>query len=213
MSAVPADSGVRSLQRTQVRLITVFFMIYILASGGSFGIEDMVSSSGPGLTLLLLILLPAFWSLPMALIAGELGSAPLGNRARFLDALVSGARSLFAISADGLFPKSISILGKRCGTPIAAILLMAVLNAVLIVGPFRNLVVIDVILFIAVVCLRIKEPHLKRPFRVPFGTAGMVAMVVPPILIVLFTIYVNAIDCSVALLGFDGFDLLGDAAA
>ena len=37
----------------------------------------------------------------------------------------------------------------RIGTPIAAILLMAVLNAVLMVGPFRNLVVIDVILFIA----------------------------------------------------------------
>jgi hypothetical protein len=38
---------------------------------------------------------------------------------------------------------------QRFGTPNAAILLMAILNAVLIVGPFRNLVVIDVILFIA----------------------------------------------------------------
>ena len=48
-------------------------------SGGSFGIEDMVSSSGPGLTLLLLILLPIFWALPMALIASELGSAIPGE--------------------------------------------------------------------------------------------------------------------------------------
>ncbi len=60
-------------------LVTVFFMIYILVSGGSFGIEDMVSSSGPGLTILLLILLPIFWSLPMALIASELGSALPGE--------------------------------------------------------------------------------------------------------------------------------------
>jgi len=43
---------VRSLKRAQVRTITVFFMIHILVSGGSFGIEDMVSSSGPGLPLL-----------------------------------------------------------------------------------------------------------------------------------------------------------------
>jgi amino acid transporter len=74
-----AATSVRSLKRAQVRVITVFFMIYILVSGGSFGIEDMVSSSGPGLTLLLLILLPVFWSLPMALVASELGSALPGE--------------------------------------------------------------------------------------------------------------------------------------
>ena len=50
-------------------------MIYIFVSGGSFGIEEMVASSGPGLTLLLLLVLPIIWALPMALIASELGSA------------------------------------------------------------------------------------------------------------------------------------------
>ena len=74
----------RSLKRSDVRLITVFFMIYILVSGGSFGIEDMVSSSGPGLTILLLVLLPIFWSLPMALVASELGSALPGEGGFYL---------------------------------------------------------------------------------------------------------------------------------
>ena len=50
-------------------------MVYIFVSGGSFGIEEMVSSSGPGLTLLLLVTLPVFWAMPMALAACELGSA------------------------------------------------------------------------------------------------------------------------------------------
>ena len=72
-------TGGPALRRSSVRLITVFFMIYILVSGGSFGIEDMVSSSGPGLTILLLVLLPVFWSLPMALVASELGSALPGE--------------------------------------------------------------------------------------------------------------------------------------
>lgn len=93
---------------------------------------------------------------------------------------------------------------------------MAGLNAVLIIGPFRNLVVIDVILFIssyvliflAAVVLRIKEPDLKRPFRVPLGTKGMIAMIAPPILIVIFTIYVNAIDRSTTIFGITGFRLL-----
>jgi len=428
-----------NLRRTSVRLITVFFMIYILVSGGSFGLEDMVSSSGPGLTILLLVLLPVFWSTPMALVASELGSALpgeggfyvwarrglgdfwgfqtawwwslsifvdssvyivlgvgylqnwlhfdhwwfyaicwaiivvftvmnvlgvqiialsstlfsvliiapfvvligvglakwqfdpltpftaggplidtsgngtlglglaigvwmysgyesmstlsgeirnpqriipralmlavpfiialyvlptvaglvgyghwdswatqagggyvsfveigrklggsalgvallasalLGNLALYLDYLASGARPLFALASDGLFPRSISGVSRRWGTPVAAIVLMAALNAFLIIGPFRNLVVIDVILFIssyvvifvAAVRLRQKEPDLKRPFRVPFGTAGMIAMIVPPILVVVFTIYVNAIYRGTSIFGLSSFDLLG----
>ena len=78
-----------------------------------------------------------------------LASALLGNLALYLDYLASGARPLFAISSDSLFPKGISRVSRRWGTPIAAILLMAALNAVLVIGPFRNLVVIDVILFIS----------------------------------------------------------------
>ena len=62
-------------KRTRIPLFSAFFMIYIFVSGGSFGIEEMVSSSGPGLTLLLLLFLPIAWALPMALIASELGSA------------------------------------------------------------------------------------------------------------------------------------------
>jgi len=159
--------------------------------------------------------------MPRALIAGELGSARRalggaalgvalpGDLALYLDCLASGARPLFAISVDGLVPRSISMVGKRRGTPIAAILLMAALSAVLIVGPFRNLVVIDLLIYISAVVLRGKEPHLKRSFRVPFGAAGMAAMVIPPILIVIFTIYVNAIDRGAVLRGLDGFDLLG----
>jgi amino acid transporter len=146
-----------------------------------------------------------------------LASALLGNLALYLDYLASGARPLFAIAADGLFPKSISRVSGKFGTPIAAILLMAALNAVLIIGPFQNLIVIDVILFISAyvlifvsaVRLRVKEPELKRPFRVPLGTGGMIAMVIPPILIVAFTIYVNAIDRSTELFGVTGFKLLG----
>ena len=64
-----------TVARARVPVFSAFFMIYIFVSGGSFGIEEMVSSSGPGLTLLLLLLLPIFWALPMALIASELGSA------------------------------------------------------------------------------------------------------------------------------------------
>lgn len=174
----------------------------------------------PGLTLLPLVLLRIFWNVPKALIAGQLGSAPPGDLALCLDHLAC-AGALFALSAGSLIHTSISIVSKRFGRPIAAILLMAVLNAVPIVGPFQNLVVIDVILsisarvliFISAVRLRIKEPDLKRPLSVLSRIAGMVARMVPPILIVQFAIYVNAIVRSTVLLGFDGFDPRGVDAA
>lgn len=138
----------------------------------------------------------------MALIASELGSALPGE--------------------GGFYVWARRALGDFWGFQTAwwwslSIFVDSSVYIVLIVGPFRNLVVIDVILFISAyvlifisaVRLRIREPDLKRPFRIPFGTAGMIAMVIPPILIVLFTIYVNAIDRSTVLLGFDGFNLLG----
>ena len=68
-----------ALKRTPLPVLSAFFMIYIFVSGGSFGIEEMVSSSGPGLTLVLLMALPFVWALPMALVASELGSALPGT--------------------------------------------------------------------------------------------------------------------------------------
>jgi amino acid transporter len=152
-----------------------------------------------------------------ALYYALLGSALLGNLALYLDYLATGARPLFVLSADRLMPRGISYTSKRWGTPIVAILIMAVLNAVFIIGPFRNLVVIDVILFtssyvlifIAAVHLRRKEPNLKRPFRIKTNAAGLAIMVTPPIAIVAFTIYVNAIDRSTSIFGHTGFKMLG----
>lgn len=44
-------------------------------SGGPYGIEDMVPSFGPGLTLVLLVLTPLCWSLPVSLAMSELAAA------------------------------------------------------------------------------------------------------------------------------------------
>jgi len=63
------------LRRVRIPLLTAVAMIFIFVSSGAFGIEDMISWSGPGLTLLMLLVLPVFWAMPMALVCSELGSA------------------------------------------------------------------------------------------------------------------------------------------
>jgi amino acid transporter len=49
--------------------------VFFNVSGGPYGIEDMVPSFGAGLTLVLLLLTPMFWSLPVALVMAELAAA------------------------------------------------------------------------------------------------------------------------------------------
>jgi len=56
---------------------------------------------------------------------------------------------------------------------------------------FERLVTLDIMIygaslaleFIALICLRIREPELKRPFRVPGGLFGAIAVGIPPVLL------------------------------
>lgn len=144
-----------------------------------------------------------------------LAAALVSSLSVYVDYLASGARPLFALAEDGLFPRSISRVSRRFGTPIGAIALIAALNAVLVLGPFEYLVVITVIvasctnllIFVSAVQLRRKEPQLERRFRIPLGIAGLTAMIIPPIGLVLFLIYVSSIDRSTEILGTTGFSL------
>lgn len=49
--------------------------MYAYATGGPFGLEDMVTTSGPGLTLLYLLFIPLFWCIPVSLVSAELTTA------------------------------------------------------------------------------------------------------------------------------------------
>jgi amino acid transporter len=56
-------------------LLSFVFVMYAYTTAGSFGLEDMVSTSGPGLTLLYHLLVPFFWCIPVSLVAAELTTA------------------------------------------------------------------------------------------------------------------------------------------
>ena len=46
-----------------------------MVSGGPYGLEDILGSAGYGRAVLLLLLVPLFWSLPVSLMIGELATA------------------------------------------------------------------------------------------------------------------------------------------
>jgi amino acid transporter len=63
----------RSMRR--LRLLALIAATYFMVSGGPYGLEDIVGQAGYGRALLLLLIVPVIWSLPTALMVGELASA------------------------------------------------------------------------------------------------------------------------------------------
>jgi amino acid transporter len=49
--------------------------MYSYTTGGPFGLEDTITTSGPGLMLIYLLLVPFFWCIPVSLVSAELTSA------------------------------------------------------------------------------------------------------------------------------------------
>ena len=68
------DVGEHGLKQHDIKVSTVVFMIFCLVAAGCYGIEEMIPLAGPGLTLVMLMVLPFLWGLPFGLVASELGS-------------------------------------------------------------------------------------------------------------------------------------------
>lgn len=64
--------------KSVIRKAGLFYFVWVMFSyctGGPFGLEDMVTTSGPGLSLLFLLVIPFFWSIPVSLVSAELTTA------------------------------------------------------------------------------------------------------------------------------------------
>ena len=63
------------LKKHRMSLIVVIGMIFSMSCGGPYGAENVVSTLGAGLAVVMLLFFPFFWSIPQGLISAELGSA------------------------------------------------------------------------------------------------------------------------------------------
>ena len=63
---------------TAIRKAGLFYFVFVMYSyttAGPFGLEDQVTTSGPGMTLLYHLILPFFWCIPISLVTAELTTA------------------------------------------------------------------------------------------------------------------------------------------
>jgi amino acid transporter len=103
----------------------------------------------------------------------------------FLSNLLTNSRLPFVLGQDRMLPGSLSLLHPRYATPWVAIVISSVVYSVLALFPFTDLVILDVWLYSlallvelgAFLVIRVREPSLIRPWRVPGGLTGATVVV------------------------------------
>ena len=142
--------------------------------------------------------------------------------ALFNSLLLAYSRVPLVVASDGLLPAALTRTDKR-GTPRNAIIFSAVLYSVFALVPFAGLVVADVLLYAlalflefgALIALRMREPELRGPFRIPLGTAGVVVLAAVPAVVLVIVVALELQDASYglpAVLGALGAAALGPVA-
>src|SRR4029077_2936935 len=139
-----------------------------------------------------------------AAIAGMIGGKILGFEWLRFAIVVGGMMSAFgmfnalvmsysrlplAMAQDGMLPRFFAKTSKRTGAPWVAILVCATCWALCLGLGFARLVTLDIMLygaslsleFVTLIVLRVREPELKREFRVPGGLVGAIFLCFFPI--------------------------------
>jgi len=112
----------------------------------------------------------------------------IGAVGTFTALMMSLSRLPVAMAEDGFLPDVFRKVHPRTGAPWVAIVSCAVFWALFFPLGFESLVVIDVLLtglsilleFVALVALRIREPNLPRPYKIPGGLLVAIAIGIPP---------------------------------
>jgi amino acid transporter len=108
--------------------------------------------------------------------------------------VLSLSRLPYAMARDGFLPHVFARENRR-GAPWVAIVVCALFWTCAMGLGFERTVMLDVLLtglsilleFAALIALRIQEPHLPRPFRIPGGTLGLVLVSAPPAVLILIS--------------------------
>jgi amino acid transporter len=103
------------------------------------------------------------------------------------------------LADDGFLPKIFARRNPKTGAPYVAIAACAVTWALALNLSFAKLIMLDVLLtgasilleFASLVALRIREPDLPRPYRVPGGMWGAVGIGIFPLILLIAAVVRN----------------------
>lgn len=116
--------------------------------------------------------------------------------AMFNALMMSYTRVPYAMAEEGILPKALAATTSR-GVPWVSVVLCSVAWALALRLSFERLISIDLVLygaallleFVALVVLRVKEPTLVRPFKVPGELWGAVGVGTGPAALIAFALW------------------------
>src|ERR1700733_7478554 len=114
--------------------------------------------------------------------------------------MMSFTRLPVVMAEDGYLPKVFTKRYSRSGAPWVAVIALAVFWAICFPLGFEHSLILDVLLtglsilleFWALAALRIREPGLPRPYRVPGGTIGTILIGLPPLALIVTALVRNS---------------------
>jgi amino acid transporter len=123
--------------------------------------------------------------------------------------VMSYSRLPLAMARDGMMPRLFGKVTRKNHTPWVAIIVLATCWALCLGLGFKRLVTLDLMLygaalmleFVTLVALRIREPKLRREFRVPGGMAGAVTCGMFPLALLILAVVESG---SETILGING---------
>jgi amino acid transporter len=123
--------------------------------------------------------------------------------------VMSYSRLPLAMARDGMLPKVFAKTSSKTQAPYVAIAVCATCWALCLGLGFKRLITLDLMLygaslmleFVTLVALRIREPELKREFRVPGGLTGAILVGVFPALLLTLALIESQ---SETILGMNG---------
>ena len=110
--------------------------------------------------------------------------------------VMSYSRLPYAMAQDGMLPAVFAKVTRSAKAPWVSIVVLATGWALCLGFGFERLVTLDILIyglsllleFVALVVLRITQPALPRPFRVPGGMFGVVLVGLLPMLLLAFAV-------------------------
>jgi amino acid transporter len=124
----------------------------------------------------------------------------LGAVGSFGVLMMSFTRLPVVMAEDGYLPKIFAKRYSRSGAPWVAVIACALFWAICYPLGFERSLILDVLLtglsilleFWALAALRIREPGLLRPYRVPGGTIGAILIGLPPLALIITALVRNS---------------------
>ncbi|WP_259066115.1 APC family permease [Mucilaginibacter sp. X4EP1] len=175
----PVRSYLISVFTAFALVIVLYFLIILVSEQSGISAADLSSKGFPGVGEII----SGKWLGAFIAFAGMASSLGI-----YAAVLLSVSRVPKVMADDDLLPKRLNSLHSKFQTPYISIIVCSLVVSVMILWPFDDLLIIDVIVYgaglsleyVSLIKLRRSMPDAERPFKIPLGIPALCLMTALP---------------------------------